>query len=173
MAIQLAKRVGLTVIGTASRPESVAWVKENGADHIINHYEEFIPQLKQFGLETVHYILCLNTTEKHWVSMANTIAPQGKICSIVESEEPLNLNDLKNKSATFVCEFMFTRSMFQTEDMIKQHMLLNEIANLIDHKSIKTTINKRFSPINAENLRKAHSLLESGKSIGKIVLEDF
>lgn len=173
IAIQLAKRVGLTVIGTASRPESVAWAKELGADHTINHFEEFVPQLKQVGLETVHYILCLNTTEKHWVNMANVIAPQGKICSIVETDVPLNLTLLKNKSATFVWELMFTRSMFQTEDMIEQHKLLNEVADLIDSKIIKTTLNKRLSPINTENLRKAHSLLETGNSIGKIVVENF
>lgn len=173
IAIQLAKRVGLTVIGTASRPESVAWAKEHGADHTINHYEEFVPQLKPLGFETVHYILCLNTTEKHWENMSKSIAPQGKICSIVETEVPLNLNVLKNKSATFVWELMFTRSMFQTEDMIEQHRLLNEVADLIDNQAIKTTLNKRLTPINAENLREAHSLLERGTTIGKIVLEHF
>ncbi|MCP1359274.1 zinc-binding alcohol dehydrogenase family protein [Aneurinibacillus migulanus] len=173
IAIQLAKKAGLTVIGTASRAESIAWAKEQGADHIINHFEEFVPQLKQVGFETVHYILCLNTTEKYWVNMADAIAPQGKICSIVETDVPLNLTLLKNKSATFVWEMMFTRSMFQTEDMIEQHKLLNEVADLIDSKIIKTTLNKRLSPINAVNLRKAHSLLETGKSIGKIVVENF
>jgi len=173
IATQLAKNIGLTVIGTASRPESIDWVKEQGADYTINHFEEFVPQLKQIGFKTVHYILCLNTTEKHWVNMANAIAPQGKICSIVESKETLNLTLLLNKSATFVWELMFTRSMFQTEDMIEQHKLLNEVADLIDSKIIKTTLSKRLSPINAENLRTAHSLLETGKSIGKIALENF
>lgn len=173
IAIQLAKWAGLTVIGTASRPESIAWTKEQGADHTINHFEEFVPQLKQLGFEMVHYILCLNTTDKHWVNMANTIAPQGKICSIVETDEPLNLTLLKNKSATFVWEVMFTRSMFQTEDMIEQHKLLNEVAELVDSKIIKTTLTERLSPINAENLRKAHSFVESGRSIGKTVVEHF
>ncbi|WP_044482050.1 zinc-binding alcohol dehydrogenase family protein [Paenibacillus antibioticophila] len=173
IAIQLAKQVGLTVIGTASRPESIAWAKEQGADHTINHFEEFVPQLKQVGFEIVHYILCLNATEKHWANMAKVIAPQGKICSIVETDVPLHLTLLKDKSVTFVWELMFTRPMFQTEDMIEQHKLLNEVADLIDSQIIKTTLNKRLSPINAENLRRAHSLLETGKSIGKIVVEDF
>ncbi|OME76436.1 zinc-binding dehydrogenase, partial [Paenibacillus lautus] len=106
IAIQLAKKVGLTVIGTASRPESIAWAKEHGADHTINHFEEFVPQLKQVGFETVHYILCLNATEKHWANMAKAIAPQGKICSIVETDVPLHLTLLKNKSVTFVWELM-------------------------------------------------------------------
>ncbi|GIP14771.1 NADPH:quinone reductase [Paenibacillus montaniterrae] len=173
IAIQLAKKVGLTVIGTASRPESIEWAKELGADHTLNHYEEFVPQLQQLGFESVDYILCLNATEKHWENMAQAIAPQGKICSIVETEVPLPLTRLKNKSATFVWEFMFTRSMFQTEDMIEQHKLLNEVAEWLDDGSIKTTLNQRLAPINAETLRKAHSLLETGKAIGKIVVEGF
>lgn len=173
IAIQLAKKVGLTVIGTASRPESIEWAKELGADHTLNHYEEFVPQLQQLGFESVDYILCLNATEKHWENMAQAIAPQGKICSIVETDVPLPLTRLKNKSATFVWEFMFTRSMFQTEDMIEQHKLLNEVAEWLDDGSIKTTLNQRLAPINAETLRKAHSLLETGKAIGKIVVEGF
>ncbi|PWW29511.1 zinc-binding alcohol dehydrogenase family protein [Cytobacillus oceanisediminis] len=173
IAIQLAKWAGLTVIGTASRPESIDWSKKQGADHTINHFKEFVPQLKQLGFETVHYILCLNTTDKHWINMTNAIAPQGKICSIVETKGPLDLTLLKNKSATFVWELMFTRSMFQTEDMIEQHKLLNEVADLVDSKIIKTTLTEQFSPINAENLRKAHTILETGKSIGKTVVENF
>ncbi|MGP1908395.1 zinc-binding alcohol dehydrogenase family protein [Metabacillus sp. JX24] len=173
IATQLAKKAGLTVIGTASRPESAAWIKNHGADYSINHFEDFVPQLERIGFKDVHYILCLNTTEKHWANMASAIAPQGKICSIVETEELLDLTLLKNKSAAFVWELMFTRSMFQTEDMIEQHNLLNRVAEMIDANEIKTTLNKRLSPINAENIRKAHSLLEEGKTIGKVVVEHF
>ncbi|MFI8685839.1 zinc-binding alcohol dehydrogenase family protein [Rossellomorea sp. NPDC077527] len=173
IATQLAKRAGLTVIGTASRPETVKWAKEFGADHTINHYHEFAPQLKDLGIPSVDYIFCLNATGKHWAGMAEVISPQGKICSIVETNEPVNITLLQSKSATFVWELMFTRPMFQTEDMIKQHQLLNEVADLIDDKVIQTTLNKQLSPINAENLKEAHRMLESGSSIGKIVLEKF
>ncbi|WP_078544537.1 zinc-binding alcohol dehydrogenase family protein [Litchfieldia alkalitelluris] len=173
IAIQLAKRAGITVIGTASRPESMKWVKERGADHIINHYEDFVPQLKQLGLDQVDYILCLNKTEMHWENMAQAIKPQGKICSIYETDEKLNLLPLFNKSVTFVWELMFTRSMFGTPDMIKQHEILNKIAEMIDSSIIDTTVNEVISPINAANLRKAHAMLEEGKTIGKVVLEGF
>ena len=105
IATQLAKYAGLTVVGTASRPESAEWVKEMGADHIINHYTSFTPQLNAIGLQNADYIFCLNSTGQHWQNMAEAIAPQGKICSIVETEEPLNLTLLKNKSVTFVWEF--------------------------------------------------------------------
>lgn len=173
IAIQLAKYSGLTVIGTASRPESADWVKGLGADHVINHFEAFVPQLKTVGLEQVDYVLCLNTTEKHWTNMAEAIAPQGKICSIVETNELLNLTLLKNKSVTFVWELMFTRSMYQTPDMIEQHKLLNEVARLIDEGVIRTTTSEKLTPINAENLRKAHAMLETGRTVGKVVLEGF
>lgn len=173
IAIQLAKRAGLTVIGTASRPESTDWIKERGADHVINHYEEFVPQLKQITLEHVDYILCLNRTDMHWDNMAKAIKPQGKICSIYETDEKLNLYPLFNKSVTFVWELMFTRAMFQTPDMMKQHEILNKISDLIDSGILKTTVNEVLSPINAENVRKGHAMLEEGKTIGKIVLEGF
>ncbi len=173
IAIQLAKWAGMTVIGTSSRKESSHWVKERGADYVINHYEEFVPQLKQLGFDNVDYILCLNRTEMHWENMALAIKPQGKICSIYETDEKLNLYPLFNKSVTFVWELMFTRPMFGTPDMIKQHQILNRIAEMIDSHIIETTLNEVISPINAENLRKAHAKLEEGKTIGKIVLEGF
>ncbi|MCM3700999.1 zinc-binding alcohol dehydrogenase family protein [Paenibacillus macerans] len=173
IATQLAKLAGLTVIGTASRPESADWSKQMGADHIINHYEAFVPQLQAIGFKHVDYIFCLNSTEKHWANMADAIAPQGKICSIVETDELLNLTLLKDKSATFVWELMFTRPMFQTEDMIEQHKLLSELSRLVDEGQIRTTIAKKLEPIDAANLRKAHAMVETGQTIGKIVLENF
>ncbi|MBB6733987.1 zinc-binding alcohol dehydrogenase family protein [Cohnella zeiphila] len=173
IATQLAKYAGLTVIGTASRPESAGWAKELGADVVINHFEAFVPQLKASGFDHVDYILCLNSTEKHWANMAEAIAPQGKICSIVETDELLNLTLLKNKSVTFVWELMFTRSTYQTPDMIEQHKLLNEIARLVDEGVIRTTTNETLTPINAANLRKAHAMLETGRTVGKVVLKGF
>lgn len=173
IATQLAKYAGLTVIGTASRPASIDWVKSMGADHIINHYSSFVPQLNAISLQNADYILCLNSTEQHWQNMAEAIAPQGKICSIVETDQPLNLTLLKNKSVTFVWELMFTRSMFQTADMVEQHKLLNEVAQLIDSGTIRTTLAVRLEPIDATNLRKAHAMIEAGDTVGKVVLEHF
>lgn len=171
IAVQLAKYAGLTVIGTASRPESAEWARSLGADHIIDHHDDFVPQLESLGLPYVDAIFCLNSTEKHWQRMADAIAPQGKICSIVETEEPLNLTLLKNKSAAFVWEFMFTRPMFQTPDMIQQHYLLNELSRLVDQGVIRTTIKEKLAPLDAATLRKAHALVESGRTIGKVVVE--
>ncbi|WP_090798676.1 zinc-binding alcohol dehydrogenase family protein [Paenibacillus sp. GP183] len=173
IAIQLAKHAGLTVIGTASRQETVDWVTSMGADHIVNHHEALLPQLQALGFSSVPYIFCLNALEKHWQGISEAVSPQGVVCAIDDPKSPLNLNLLKRKSATFVWEFMFTRSLFETEDMIEQHILLNRIAKAVDAGTLKTTLTQRLEPITAENLRHAHELLESNKMIGKLVLEHF
>jgi NADPH2:quinone reductase len=173
IAAQIANGAGLTVIGTASRPETVQWAHEHGAAHTINHHQTFLPQLDKLGFKAVDYIFCLNQMEQHWAQILETIAPQGKICSIVETDASLDMLPLKNKSAAFVWEFMFTRAMFETADMIEQHRLLNTIANKIDAGELRTTVTARLEPINAANLRRAHEMLESGSTIGKIVLEHF
>ncbi|WP_191565622.1 zinc-binding alcohol dehydrogenase family protein [Metabacillus idriensis] len=173
IAIQLANWAGFTVIATASRAETEEWVKNYGADQVINHHNPIKDELNRIDMKEVDYIFCLNNTDQHWEGMSEVIKPQGMICSIVENKDPLDLNLLKSKSITFVWEFMFTRAMYQTEDMRKQHLLLNTISELIDQGIIRTTLNQTLSPINAENIKKAHQAVESGKTIGKIVLEHF
>jgi NADPH2:quinone reductase len=184
IAIQLAKNLVnylssstsvINVIATASRSESVEWCKKMGADYVINHHKDLRSQIKQIiGIDYADYILCLNNTDGHFDSMKQLIAPQGRICSIVETKAPVDMGGiLRQKSATFVWELMFTRSLFKTYDMIEQHHLLDTVADLVDSKRLKTTITDLFTPINSENLRKAHKKLESGNTIGKIVLSDF
>lgn len=173
IAIQLARLVGLTVIGTASRPESTAWIRQLGATHTINHYENFAEQLKSLGMDYVDYIFCLNNTDQHWYNMTEVVAPQGNICLIVENESPVAFNLLKSKSVSVSWETMFTRSTFQTSDMEEQHRLLNQVAHLVDSGQVQTTVSERLAPINAANLRLAHAKMESGTAIGKIVLENF
>ncbi|PPA70529.1 zinc-binding alcohol dehydrogenase family protein [Jeotgalibacillus proteolyticus] len=173
IAIQLAKQAGLNVIGTASRSETVDWVKSMGADYTINHHEPLLPQLEAIGFSSVPYIFCLNALEKHWAGISEAISPQGVVCAIDDPDSPLNLKLLKQKSATFVWEFMFTRSLYETDDMIEQHLLLNQIADAVDHQKLKTTLAEVLGPISAENLRQAHKLLESNRTIGKVVLENF
>lgn len=171
IAIQLAKQIsGLKIVATASRPESIEWCRTLGADAVINHQQDLVQEFRAQGIHFADYIFCLNTTAKHWPAMCELIVPQGSICSIVEPEAPLDLNLLKSKSAHFVWEFMFTRSMYKTSDMIEQHKILNRIADLVDAQKIKTSLTKTLSPINAENLRLAHAEIEAGKTIGKIVL---
>ncbi|WP_428354807.1 zinc-binding alcohol dehydrogenase family protein [Methyloprofundus sp.] len=171
IAIQLAKQVaGLNVIATASREASSQWCLSLGADQVINHHKDMSEQFKQNGLAAPDYILCLNNTDLHMDAMMQLIAPQGMICSVVETKQIHDLDKLKAKSAGFVWEFMFTRSMFKTADMIDQHHLLNEIARLVDSGILKTTLNEIYGQISAENIMAVHKQLESGSSIGKVVL---
>lgn len=173
IAVQLAKWAGLTVIATASKPESKAWCQQLGADVIINHHEDMKAQLSALSIEQTDYILCLNQTTQHFDAMVEIIRPQGKICTIVETDAPLDMNKLKQKSATFAWEFMFTRALFTTDDMQEQQHLLNELAQLIDSGVIKHTLTKNYSPLNASNLRQAHKDIEQGTAIGKIVVSQW
>ncbi len=172
IGIQLAKIAGLTVIATASRKETSDWVKSLGADHIVNHKQSIVEQTRAAGFEFVDHIAIFNDMS-HWESCIELIRPQGGIVTIDNTDSPMPMADMKIKCASLHWEYMFARSMYQTPDMIKQHDLLNYIANAIDTGSIRTTVQKVISPINAENLKNAHALIERGDAIGKIVLADW
>lgn len=174
IGIQLAKRLAkLTVIATASRPESAKWARGLGADHIVDHYGDMPAQMKAAGFEQVDYVLLFNDTDAHFPAAAQIVKPQGAICTIVENAKPVPVELLKAKSASFHWEFMFTRSMFGTPDMIEQHRLLGEVARLVDAGTLRTTVGQHLGTINAQNVRHAHQLLEAGRAIGKIVLSGF
>lgn len=174
IAIQLAKRVArLSVIATASRPESVAWCREMGADEVIDHQGYITAQLKDKGVEAVDWILCCNDTDAHFAAMAVAIQPQGLICALVDSVQPHDLTLLKAKSAGLVWESMFTRSRFRTPDMVEQHKILNRVADLVDGGEIRSTLGAVLGRIDAATLKQAHASIESGRSIGKLVLEGF
>lgn len=170
MAIQFAKLVHLLVIATASRAESESWCRRMGADAVLDHSQPMLPQLQQLGYPTVDYILNTSQTDQYWTDMAEAIKPQGHICGIVDTTESVDLNAFKRKSATFSWEFMFTRSLYQTDDMIGQHKLLTQVAHWVDSGMIQPTLTETLVPINAANLKIAHARIESGHMIGKLVL---
>lgn len=172
--VQLAaKLTDAVVIGTASRPESQQWVKERGADFVIDHRKPLNEELKRIGLDSVSHVVSLNATDQHFDAIVESIAPQGKLALIDDPETPLDIMKLKMKSVSLHWEFMYTRSMFNTDDMAKQGDLLNAAAELIDAGEIKTTQGTHFGVINATNLKRAHAAVESGSTIGKVVLEGF
>ena len=174
IAIQLARTLArLTVVATASRPESAAWVRKLGAHEVIDHSRDLGAQLTSLGRPTVDYILCLNSTDHHFPAFAPIIAPQGKICAIVNTQRPVDLSPLMQKSVTFAWELMFTRPVFQTADMMAQHDCLDEAAALVEAGTLETTATTHLGAITAANLRRAHALLEGGHVVGKIVLEGF
>lgn len=170
---QLAKQLtSLTVIGTAGRPQSMEWIKSNGADHVINHQQPMQAQLNQLGFEYVDYVISLTHTEDHAKELVHCLKPQGKL-ALIDDPVALDIMQFKSKSISIHWEFMFTRSMYQTKDKRKQHEILTKVAQLVDQNKIKTTLNEMYGTINAANLQRAHQLIESGKSLGKIVLEGF
>ncbi|GLR08580.1 NADPH:quinone reductase [Mixta theicola] len=157
------------VIATASRPDSVQWCKDRGADLVIN-YKNMPEELAQHGIKQVDYIFCLNDTDGHWDTIGKLIAPQGQICTIVENAHPLNMEQLKLKSAALHWEFMFTRSMYQTPDMARQGEILNEVAQLLDAGKLNTTLNETLNGLSIETLAQAHSRVLEGHMRGKVVI---
>lgn len=172
--VQLARQLtGLTVIGTASRPETQAWVRELGAHHVIDHRQPLSEELKRIGIDQVTHVASLTQTDQHFAQLVEALAPQGRLALIDDPEQPLDIMQLKRKSLSLHWELMFTRSLFETADMIEQHHLLDRVAELVDAGTLRTTLGEHFGSINAVNLRRAHALLESGTAKGKIVLEGF
>ena len=173
IAIQLLKaKTNLKVIATASREETKAWVKSLGADYVIDHTEDLNTQIKALGLDAPRYIFSTNQTETYLPQISKLIAPQGKF-GLIDDPKSLDIGEFKSKSVSVHWEFMFTRSMFNTTDIEQQSQLLHQVAELVDNHRIKTTLNHTLGKINAQNLKLAHELIESGRTKGKIVLEGF
>lgn len=171
--VQLAKQLTkLNIIGTASREETTSWLQDLGVHNVLNHKHKLSEELEKHNLPAPDYVVSLNGTEHHIDEIVKLIKPQGKF-GFIDDPKSLDVMPFKSKAVSTHFEFMFTRSMFQTEDMIEQHHILNKVSDLIDNNTIKTTLGEHFGRINAENLRKAHAFLETGKAKGKIVLEEF
>ncbi len=172
IGIQLAKVAGLTIIATASRPEKSAWVKELGADYVVNHREDMMAQVRDLGFKHVDHIAIFNDM-RHWETAVELIRPQGGIVSIDDTNLPMPMAEMKIKAASLHWEFMFARAMHQTPDMIEQHHLLCFVADEIDAGRMRTTLDTVLSPINAETMQKAHAMIEEGTAKGKVVVEGF
>lgn len=173
IAIQIARKLtSLTVIATASRSETIAWCRDLGAHHVIDHSKPMPEQLKALGFAHCDLVVSLTATDAHLPAMAEIVAPQGKF-GLIDDPKSFDASLFKRKSVSIHWEFMFTRPMFDTPDIAAQNALLNEISALVEAGAIRTTLTETFGAINAANLRRAHALIESGKARGKIVLEGF
>jgi len=172
--VQLARQLtALRVIGTASRPDTQAWVKALGAHAVVDHTQPLRPQLAVEGVAEVGLIASLTHTDEHWASLIDLAAPQGRIGLIDDPASPLDVMQLKRKALSLHWEMMFTRPMFGTPDMAEQGRLLSRVAALVDEGRLRSTVSEHFSPINAAQLRRAHALVESGRMRGKVVLSGF
>lgn len=171
--IQLARQLtGLTVIATASREQTRQWCLDLGAHAVIDHTRPLAVQLHQLGHPHVDLVASLTQTDAHFDALVDMLKPQGRL-GLIDDPKGLDIGKLKRKSLSLHWELMFTRSLFETHDMIRQQELLTEVAALADAGRIRTTANVSFGTINAANLRRAHALIESGRAQGKIVLEGF
>ena len=172
MLIQLATRLtGLTVIASASRPETVEWVKKLGAKHVADHSKPIDEALRAIGFDGVDYIGAITSMPGSAPSLARALNPQGHITLIDNFDD--SIAPFKPKSITISWEMMFTRSLFQTADMDAQHRLLKEVSEMVDAGLLQTTLTHLEGPLTAANLRRAHERIETGKAIGKTVLEGF
>ena len=173
MLVQLARKLTrLTVIGTASRQQTADWVRQLGAHHVIDHSQPLLAQLQALGVPEIDYVASLTHTEQHFAQLIDVLKPQGRL-GVIDDPETLDVVPLKRKSLSLHWELMFTRSLYETPDMINQHHLLNRVSALIDQGVLQTTVGEHFGAINAANMRRAHALIESGRARGKIVLEGF
>jgi len=168
--VQLARRLtGLKVIATAAREATREWVLGLGAHEVIDHSRPLADELKRIGHPQVTHVASLTQTDRHFAQIVECLAPQGKL-GLIDDPTAIDVGLLKRKSISLHWELMFTRSLFETADIESQHALLSEMARLVDDGLVRTTATEHFGPINAGNLRRAHALVESGLSRGKIVL---
>ena len=170
MAVQLAKLAGLTVIATASKPASIDWVNQLGTDYVVDHHQNLVKQVRALGFKNVDYILNLNNLDAHWQEISELIRPDGMIAATTENHRLIDLQALTKKRATFAWEWMYSKSYYQTENMITQHDILDHIAQLYNDKALQPVDTVHYQPINAENMRKAHADVESGHMVGKLSL---
>ena len=173
IAVQIARqRTDLTVIVTASRPETQDWVKTLGAHHVLDHSKPLAAQVEELGIGAPGFVFSTTHTADHVADIAELIAPQGRLC-LIDDPEGFDVMLFKRKAVSIHHEFMFTRPVYGTPDMAEQGRILNEASALVDAGKLRTTVTERMSPINASNLKHVHGLIESGKTRGKIVLEGF
>jgi NADPH:quinone reductase len=173
VAVQIARqRTDLTVIATASRPETREWVMALGAHHILDHAKPLADQIQALGIGAPAFVFSTTHTADHIADIAELIAPQGRFC-LIDDPDGFDVMRFKRKAVSIHHELMFTRSIFGTPDMAEQGRILNEASALVDEGKLRTTLAERLSPINAANLRRAHAVVESGRARGKIVLEGF
>jgi zinc-binding alcohol dehydrogenase family protein len=175
IAVQLLRQLtGFTVVGTASRPESQEWVRGLGAHHVIDHGQPLRPQLEALGIGAVERVISLTHTDRHFPALVDLLVPQGAL-GLIDDPDPgaIDVRLLKKKSLSLHWELMFTRSLFQTADMDLQGALLERVAQLVQEGRIRSTVAQQLGPIDADHLRRAHGLVESQRSIGKVVLEGF
>lgn len=170
IATQLLKaKTNSMVITTASRPESVAWSRGLGADHVLNHKNDLGDELKKVGISEVDVVFVTTHTDLYLKVIPKILRPFGHMVMIDEPKK-LDIFPFKNKAQSIHWELMFVKSMtgYRIES---QGQILKETAELIDSGKIRTSMNKVLKGLTVANIKAAHTLAENHEAIGKIVIE--
>lgn len=171
IATQIAKHYGLTVITTASRPETIEWTQNMGADIVLNHRNDLSEEFEQHNIKDVDYIFCTFDTDLYFEKMIELVKTRGKIATIVAFKEKQDLNLLKSKSVTFTHEYMYSRLLHDANDINKHHQYLTDVTEKLETGKYKPTVNKIIDGLSADSLYEAHKTLESHSMIGKLVIK--
>lgn len=166
---QLARQLtGVTIVATASRPESIEYATLMGAHHVVDHSTDLAAAVREVAPDGVRWIFSPQTA-RHFDAYVDLLVPFGELATI-DSSSQIASSKLVQTSITWHQEWMFTRSKFETPDMGEQGKLLEAVARLVDDGRIVSTLTSRFDGFTPENLRRAHELVESGHSVGKVVV---
>lgn len=166
-AIQLLKaKTAATVIATASRPDTVAWCKNLGADYVIGR--DLSDELRKIGVDCLDVIFCTTHTDQYLPLVPNLLRPFGHFC-LIDDPKPFEMTPFKLKALSIHYELMFAKSMHEYKPE-SQGAILTEVAKMVDAGKLRSTLNTMV-PNGIAGVKQAHSLLEEGQSIGKMVME--
>ncbi|WP_022930270.1 zinc-binding alcohol dehydrogenase family protein [Patulibacter americanus] len=170
VVLQLAEHLlpAVRVIATSSRPETDEWVRGLGAEATVDHRGDLRAEIADAAPDGVDWIFTMNS-EGQLPLYVDVLNPFGEIVAI-DDPKAVDVVALKSKALTWHWEFMFARSLHDARDLIEQHRLLDEVSRLVDVGALRTTLTKTLTPIDATQLREAHRLVESGRTIGKVVV---
>jgi zinc-binding alcohol dehydrogenase family protein len=172
--LQLARRLSsATLIATASREKTRDWVRRMGASHVLDHRNPLSEELSRTGLKDISHAASLTHTDTHFPELVKMLRPEGRLALIDSPTQPLDVVSMQQKSLSLHWEFMFTRSLFETDTMPRQGQILSRVAELAQRGDLQSTMTRHLGRINAHNVRAAFDIIQSGQSIGKIVLEGF
>jgi len=168
MVVQLAKQLtGVRVLAGAGKPASRAWVEDLGADDVIDHHD-LVASVRGVAPDGVDHLFS-PASQGNVEAFAEVVKPFGEIVAI-DDPVGLDLVPLKDKSIAWHWELMFTRSLFTTPDLAEQQRLLTDVASLVDAGRVRTTATTVIGDFSAAGLREAHRLVETGRTVGKVVV---
>lgn len=170
LATQLLKaRTSAFVISTASRPQSQDWCRAMGADLVVDHTADICEQLGQAGIRQVDMVLSTAGTAANLVWIGKLVRPFGHLATI-DLGAPLDLAPLTRKSVSLHTEMVFSQLSSGT-DPSSQGRILETISEYLLSGQVRPIVMTQLEGLTVDNMKIAHTLLESHHTVGKIVIE--